>query len=65
VESLRIIREEETPRPSVRLSTLAELPRIAADRGLEPKKLSGLLRSELDWIVMKAVSSSYRGTPRL
>jgi tetratricopeptide (TPR) repeat protein len=55
VESLRIIREEETPRPSARLSTLAELPRIAADRGLEPKKLNGLVRGELDWIVMKAL----------
>jgi serine/threonine protein kinase/Flp pilus assembly protein TadD len=55
VEALRIIREEETPRPSARLSTLAELPRIAADRGLEPKKLSGLLRGELDWIVLKAL----------
>jgi serine/threonine protein kinase/tetratricopeptide (TPR) repeat protein len=55
LEALRLIREEETPRPSVRLSTLAELPRIAANRGLEPKKLSGLVRGELDWIVMKAL----------
>jgi serine/threonine protein kinase/Flp pilus assembly protein TadD len=55
VEALRIIREEETPRPSARLSTLAELPRVAADRGLEPKKLSSLVRGELDWIVLKAL----------
>src|SRR5262249_16194333 len=55
LEGLRIIREEETPRPSARLSTLAELPRIAANRGLEPNKLSGLVRGELDWIVMKAL----------
>jgi serine/threonine protein kinase/Flp pilus assembly protein TadD len=55
LEALRIIREEETPRPSVRLSTLEELPSIAANRGLEPKKLSGLVRGELDWIVMKAL----------
>jgi WD40 repeat protein/serine/threonine protein kinase len=55
LEALRIIREEEPPRPSTRLSTTAELPSIAANRGLEPRKLSGLLRGELDWIVMKAL----------
>jgi tetratricopeptide (TPR) repeat protein len=55
LEALRLIREEETPRPSARLSTTAELPAIAASRGLEPKKLSGAIRGELDWIVMKAL----------
>jgi tetratricopeptide (TPR) repeat protein len=54
-EMLRIIREEEPPKPSTRLSTTAELPSIAANRGLEPKKLSRLVRGELDWIVMKAL----------
>jgi tetratricopeptide (TPR) repeat protein len=54
-EVLRIIREEEPPRPSTRLSTTAELPAIAANRGLEPRKLSGLVRGELDWIVMKCL----------
>jgi hypothetical protein len=28
---------------------------VAANRGLEPTKLSGLVRGELDWIVMKAL----------
>src|SRR5262245_8149296 len=55
LESLRIIREEEPPRPSARLSTTEELPSIAVKRGLEPKKLSGLVRGELDWIVMKCL----------
>jgi serine/threonine protein kinase/tetratricopeptide (TPR) repeat protein len=55
LEVLRLIREEEPPRPSTRLSTTEELPRIAANRGLEPKQLSGLVRGELDWIVMKAL----------
>jgi serine/threonine protein kinase/tetratricopeptide (TPR) repeat protein len=55
LEVLRLIREEEPPTPSTRLSTTAELPTIAANRGLEPKKLSGLVRGELDWIVMKAL----------
>jgi serine/threonine protein kinase/Tfp pilus assembly protein PilF len=54
-EVLRIIREEEPPKPSTRLSTTEELPSIAANRGLEPKKLSGLIRGELDWIVMKCL----------
>ncbi|HJT76627.1 MAG TPA: tetratricopeptide repeat protein, partial [Gemmataceae bacterium] len=38
-----------------RLSTTEETPSIAARRGLEPKRLTGLLRGELDWIVMKAL----------
>ena len=54
-EVLRFIREEEPPRPSTRLSTVAELPSIAANRGLEPKKLHGFVRGEVDWIVMKAL----------
>ena len=52
---LRVIREEESPRPSMRLSTTEELPSIAACRHIEPRKLSGLVRGELDWIVMKAL----------
>jgi serine/threonine protein kinase/tetratricopeptide (TPR) repeat protein len=55
LEALRIIREEEPPKPSTRLSTTEELPSIAANRGLEPKKLSRLFRGELDWVVMKAL----------
>jgi hypothetical protein len=55
VEMLRIIREEDSPRPSMRLSTTEELPTIAALRQAEPRKLSALLRGELDWIVMKAL----------
>jgi tetratricopeptide (TPR) repeat protein len=55
LEVLRLIREEEPPRPSTRLSTSEELPGIAAARGLEPRRLSGQVRGELDWIVMKAL----------
>jgi serine/threonine protein kinase/Flp pilus assembly protein TadD len=55
LELLRLVREEEPPRPSTRLSTTEELPSIAANRGMEPKKLSGLMRGELDWIVLKAL----------
>src|SRR5678810_75711 len=55
LEVLRVIREEEPPRPSTRLTSAAELPSIAAQRGLEPKTLSGIVKGELDWIVMKAL----------
>jgi serine/threonine protein kinase/tetratricopeptide (TPR) repeat protein len=55
LDVLRIIREEEPPQPSRRLSTVEELPSIAANRGVEPKQLSGLVRGELDWIVMKCL----------
>jgi WD40 repeat protein/serine/threonine protein kinase/tetratricopeptide (TPR) repeat protein len=55
LEMLRLIREEESPRPSMRLSTIEELPSIAACRQVEPRRLSGLVRGELDWIVMKAL----------
>src|SRR5262249_36847274 len=55
LEVLRVIKEEEPPRPSTRLSTTEELPSIAANRGLEPARLSGVVRGELDWIVMKAL----------
>jgi tetratricopeptide (TPR) repeat protein/tRNA A-37 threonylcarbamoyl transferase component Bud32 len=55
LEVLRLVREEEPPKPSTRLSGTAELPSIAAVRGVEPAKLSRLVRGELDWIVMKAL----------
>jgi serine/threonine protein kinase/tetratricopeptide (TPR) repeat protein len=55
LEVLRVIREEDPPTPSNRLSTTKELASIAANRGLEPRKLGGLVRGELDWIVMRAL----------
>jgi serine/threonine protein kinase len=54
-EMLRIIREEEPPRPSTRLSSSGTLLSIAAQRHTEPKVLTTLVRGELDWIVMKAL----------
>jgi serine/threonine protein kinase/Flp pilus assembly protein TadD len=56
LELLRVIREEEPPRPSTRLSESKEsLPSISAQRQTEPAKLTKLVRGELDWIVMKAL----------
>jgi serine/threonine-protein kinase len=55
-EIRRIIREEEPPRPSTRLSTLGEqLRTISARRKCEPAQLGRIVRGELDWIVMKAL----------
>ena len=55
VELLKLVREEQPPRPSTRLVTTEDLPIIAASRGMEPRKLSGSIRGELDWVVMKAL----------
>ncbi|MGA2258790.1 MAG: protein kinase, partial [Thermoguttaceae bacterium] len=55
-EMRRIIREEEPARPSTRLSTLgAEAATLSQRRQSDPRRLSLLLRGELDWIVMKAL----------
>ena len=54
-EIKRIIREEEAPRPSTRLSSSNTLASLAAGRQIEPAKLTKLVRGELDWIVMKAL----------
>jgi tetratricopeptide (TPR) repeat protein len=55
-ELRRIIREEEPPRPSTRLSTLGKAATtLSTPRQGDPKRLSQLCRGELDWIVMKAL----------
>ena len=55
-EILRMIKEEEPPRPSTRLSDSGEaLASISAQRHMEPAKLTKLVRGELDWIVMKTL----------
>ena len=55
-EMLRIIREEEPPKPSTRLSDSKDsLPSISAQRHTEPAKLAQQMCGELDWIVMKAL----------
>jgi tetratricopeptide (TPR) repeat protein len=56
VELLRVIREEEPPKPSTRLSESKDsLPSVSAQRQMEPAQLTKLVRGELDWIVMKAL----------
>ncbi len=55
MEVLRVVREDAPPKPSTKLSTADALPSLSANRGTEPKKLTALLRVELDWVVMKAL----------
>jgi serine/threonine protein kinase len=54
-EIRRLIREEEPPKPSTRLSTSDSIASIAAQRHMEPAKLSKLVRGDLDWITMKCL----------
>jgi hypothetical protein len=55
-EIRRIIKEEEPPRPSTRLSTMGEsLTKVSSQRKTEPARLSALVKGDLDWIVMKAL----------
>ena len=72
---IRIIREEEPSKPSTRLSTDESLPSLAAVRQIEPKRLTEMLRGELDWVVMKCLEkhataatkrpTAWRGRPAL
>jgi tetratricopeptide (TPR) repeat protein len=60
-EVRRIIREQEPPRPSTRLSTLGDtLTTVSSNRRADPWHLNRTLRGELDWIVMKALEKDRR-----
>jgi eukaryotic-like serine/threonine-protein kinase len=55
-EIRRIIREEEPPKPSTRISTLGQAATtLSANRRSDPRRLSRSFQGELDWIVMKAL----------
>ena len=55
-EMQRIIREEDPPKPSKRLSTLGdELTTVANNREADPVRFSKQVQGELDWIVMRAL----------
>ena len=58
-------RENEPPQPHAPPSTTDELPAVAASRDAEPRRLIGLVRGDLDWIVMKCLEKDgERGAPR-
>jgi tetratricopeptide (TPR) repeat protein len=56
-EMRRIIRAEEPPRPSNRLGrlTAAEITELSARRHASVPELTGAVRGDLDWIVMKCL----------
>jgi serine/threonine protein kinase/tetratricopeptide (TPR) repeat protein len=55
-EMRRLIREEDAPRPSTRLSSLGDSATVMAGNcGMDVKRLSQLLAGDLDWVVMKAL----------
>ena len=55
-ELQRIIRKQEPPKPSTRLSSLGEASSASASaRRVDPRSLERELRGDLDWIVMKAL----------
>ena len=54
-EILRLIKDVEPLRPSIRLSRSDQLSTIAALRSIDPRRLSRCLAGDLDWIVMKAL----------
>jgi non-specific serine/threonine protein kinase/serine/threonine-protein kinase len=59
VEILRVVREQEPPRPSVRLSSLAnEAIQFAVNRHTNRGTLARLIRGDLDWIVMRSLEKN-------
>ncbi|HQR07417.1 MAG TPA: protein kinase [Gemmatales bacterium] len=55
-EALRIVREDDPPKPSTRLNHPSkETAAISKQRSIEPRRLVKMVRGELDWIVMKCL----------
>jgi len=55
-EMLRIIREEEPPKPSTRISSWGATAKTLSDsRRTTMQKLKSIVQGDLDWIVMKAI----------
>jgi non-specific serine/threonine protein kinase/serine/threonine-protein kinase len=54
-EIQRILREVDPPTPSTRFYRLERRASAAADRSVEPAKLSSSLKGELDWLAMKCL----------
>jgi serine/threonine protein kinase len=59
LEMQRVIREQQPPKPSTKLSTLGEtLTYIAKYRGCTPDLLTKAISGDLDWIVMKTLEKA-------
>ncbi|MGK0187007.1 MAG: serine/threonine protein kinase/WD40 repeat protein [Verrucomicrobiales bacterium] len=54
--AIKMIREEDPPKPSTQVSQLGETAaEVAAQRSTEIRKLARTMSGDLDWIVMKAL----------
>jgi serine/threonine protein kinase len=66
-EMLRLLREEDPPRPSKKIGLATKTSSSTASaRGAEPKQLVNQLRGDLDWITLKAIEKDRTrryGTP--
>jgi hypothetical protein len=58
----KTLKERAPPRPSDRIITIERDEALAAaeSRQVDPSKLYGLLREDLDWVVMKALEKNHR-----
>jgi serine/threonine protein kinase len=55
-EMMRVIKEVDPHKPSTRVSTMGDTATETAERrSIKPRKLSVLLRGDLDWIVMRCL----------
>jgi non-specific serine/threonine protein kinase/serine/threonine-protein kinase len=54
-ELRRAIRETDPPRPSTRVSTVADAAKMVESRGVAPADLARQLRGDLDWITLRAL----------
>ena len=54
-EMLKLVREQDAPRPSTRLSTTECKPDTAVKRNVDSLKLSKLVKGDLDCVVLKAL----------
>ncbi len=52
---LRMVKEDEPAKPSTKITTSDNLPSVAANRRVEPRRLASLIRGELDWISLKCL----------
>lgn len=55
-ELVRILGEEDPPKPSTKVETSPRVSEVASSRKTEPARLSTMVRGELDWITMKALA---------
>jgi eukaryotic-like serine/threonine-protein kinase len=66
-EMQRLIREQDAPKPSTRLSSLGGTASVVAtNRGLDVKRLRRVLKGDLDWVVIKSLEKDRNrryGTP--